>query len=399
MNRRSDFPILNQKVHGKPLVYFDNAATTQKPRLVLDAMNQYYEHTNANVHRGVHALAEAATEAYEQAHRTVAKFISAPGMESIIFTRGTTESLNLLSYSLRDRLKKGDEIVLTRLEHHSNLIPWQQAAKATGATLKFLELTPTGELDISALDKVITDKTKIVTTTHVSNVLGTVVPVKQIADRAHQIGATMIVDAAQSVPHLPISVKKLGADFLAFSGHKMYGPTGIGVLFGTKDALTALLPFLFGGEMVHEVSYETSTWNRLPWKFEAGTPPIAEGVGLAAAIEYLAKLGMDKIAQHEHKITKACYDSLKTMDKITVLGPEERGSLVSFTVDGAHAHDVAALCDQVGVAVRAGHHCAMPLHLHLGIPASTRASFGVYSQETELPVLYDALEKAVRLFS
>ena len=395
---RKDFPILNIKVHGKPLVYLDNAATSQKPRSVINSVKDYYENYNANIHRSIHKLGEEATKAYEEAHRKVADFINAD-FEEVIFTKSTTESLNLLAYSLTNNLKPGDEIVISQMEHHSNFVPWQQLAKKRDLKLKFIEINKEGLLDENSIKENITNKTKIVSLTHVSNVLGTVNDVKEIGKIAHENNALMIVDAAQSVPHMPVDVKKLDCDFLAFSGHKMLGPTGIGVLYGKKELLEKMDPFLYGGEMIKEVTFENTTFNDLPWKFEAGTMNIAQGIGLGAAIDYLNKIGMENIEQYEHELVKYAYEKLSEIEEIEIYGPKERSGLISFNVKNVHAHDTAQILDGEGIAVRAGHHCAMPLASKLGIVASARASFYLYNTKEEIDKLVDGIKKVIKVFS
>ncbi len=396
-NFKSDFPIL------KNIIYLDNSSTTQKPKPVIDALTKYYQEDNANVHRGVYKLSLKATMAYEHAHEIVAKFIGAK-FEEIIFTKGTTESLNLLAYSLGKRLKAGDEIVLTEMEHHANLVPWQQLAKEKNLVLKFIPITADFRLDMNKARELITTKTKIVSVTHVSNVFGTINPVQEIAKLAHQAGAVMIIDAAQSVPHMPINVTELNCDFLAFSGHKMCGPTGIGVLYGKRELLEKMNPFLYGGDMIKEVTFERSTWNDLPWKFEAGTPHIAGAVGLAAAIEYLQKMGMENIWQHEQELIQYTIQKIKDISGIRLLGPdtaENRGAVFSFVLEHVHPHDVSELLDKANICVRGGHHCAMPLHEKLNVSGSTRASLYFYNTKEDLDQLLNALaeitstEKAV----
>jgi cysteine desulfurase/selenocysteine lyase len=399
---RDDFPVLRQKVHGKPLIYFDNAATSQKPRIVIEALNDYYERYNANVHRGIHALAERATREYERAREKVARFINAPSTDSVIFTRGTTEGINLVAYSWAlTNLKKGDEILTTFMEHHSNTVPWYQACERTGAVIKRIELNPDGMLHLDDLDKLVTNRTKLVAVTQQSNVLGTINPVRQIADAAHKKGAVVLVDGAQSVPHMPVDVQAMDCDFFAFSGHKMCGPTGSGVLYGRRALLEAMPPFMGGGEMIKEVWFDHVKYNDLPYKFEAGTPSIAESIGLGVAVDYLTAIGLDKIRQHEKQITQYALDRLKEFPEITVYGPkdaEKRGGLVAFTLGDVHAHDIATFADQDGVAIRAGHHCAMPLHKKLGLAATARASFYLYNNRDEVDVFIEMLHKAKKFF-
>jgi len=399
---RDDFPVLQQKVHGKPLIYFDNAATSQKPRAVIEALNDYYERYNANVHRGLHSLAERATREFERARERIARFINAPSPETVIFTRGTTESINLVAYSwARNNLKKGDEILTTFMEHHSNTVPWYQVCEATGAVIKRIELNPDGTLRLDDLDKLITDRTKLVAVVHTSNTLGTINPVRRIADAAHKKGAIVLVDGAQSTPHMKIDVQALGCDFFAFSGHKMCGPTGSGVLYGKRALLEAMPPFMGGGEMIKEVWFDHAVYNDLPYKFEAGTPSIAEAIGLGVAVDYLERIGMDKIRKHEKEITQYALQRLKEFPEVVVYGPqdvEQRGGLVAFTLGDVHPHDLATFLDQDGIAIRAGHHCTMPLHKRLGLAATARASFYLYNTRDEVDTFIEALHKSKKFF-
>ena len=395
---RNDFPILQRKVHNKPLIYFDNAATSQKPKSVLDAINFYYRNYNANIHRSIHTLGEEATSGYEKAHEKVADFINAPSYQNIVFTKNTTESLNLLAYSLTSKLKRGDEIVISQMEHHSNFVPWQQLAKQRGLVLKFMKIDKEGKLDRKSINDNITKKTKIVSVTHVSNVLGTINPVGEIAKIAHDNDAFMVVDGAQSAPHMPIDMKKTDADFYAFSGHKMLGPTGIGVLYGKKELLEEMQPFLYGGEMIREVTFADTTFNDLPWKFEAGTMNIAEAIGLGAAIDYLAKIGMETIFKRDKELTNYAIEKLGEIKGVKIYGPKERGAVVSFNVDDVHAHDVSQVLDSEGVAIRAGHHCCMPLMSVLNVPATARASFYFYNTKKEIDVFIEAIEKVKKVF-
>ena len=396
---RSDFPILKQRVRGKPLVYLDSAASSQKPVQVLDAERRYYEEKHSNVHRGVHTLAERATEAFEEARVKVARFVGAEPDETI-WTRGTTEGINLVAYSWgRRHLKPEDEILLTVMEHHSNLVPWQLAAEETGARLRFVPMREDYTLDLDALERLLTRRTRLVALTHVSNVLGTVNPIREIADRAHSVGARVLVDAAQSVPHRRVDVRSLDCDFLVFSGHKMLGPTGIGVLYGKPEVLEAMPPFHGGGEMILEVQLESSSYKAPPHRFEAGTPPIAGAVGLGAAVDYLTALGADAVREHEESLTRYALEALEGMGGIRVFGPREnRAGVISFAVLGVHAHDLATVLDTEGVAVRAGHHCAQPLMRLLGVPATARASFYVYNTRAEADALARAVEKAKGIF-
>ena len=395
---RKDFPILQRKVHGKPLVYFDNAATSQKPSQVIDAIDFYYKNYNANVHRSIHMLGEEATAKFEEAHEKVADFINADSYQNIIFTKNTTESLNLAAYSLTAGLKKDDEIVISQMEHHSNFVPWQQLAKQRGLKLKFIKINEEGNLDEESIKQNITKKTKIVSLTHVSNVLGTINPIEDIAKIAHENGALMVIDGAQAAPHMPVDVKKLDADFYAFSGHKMLGPTGVGVLYGKKELLEKMQPFLYGGEMIREVRFDDTKFNELPWKFEAGTPNIVEGIGLGVAIDYLKKIGMRQIHERDKELVEHAIERLKEIDGITIYGPKERGSVVAFNVHGVHAHDVSQILDSEGVAIRAGHHCCMPLMSVLGVAATARASFYLYNTEQEIDTFINAIHKVKKVF-
>jgi cysteine desulfurase / selenocysteine lyase len=392
---RQDFPILQQTVHGdRPLVFLDNAASTQRPRQVIDVLRRVYEHDYANVHRGIHTLSERSTEQYELAREKAREFIGARSDKEIIFTSGTTAGINLVARSWGEaNVKAGDEILVTTMEHHSNLVPWHQLTERTGAVLKHIPITDDGLLILDELDSLLTDRTKIVAVASVSNVLGTINPVAEIARRAHAAGAVVLVDAAQSVPHLSTSVVELGADFLAFSGHKMLGPTGIGVLYGREELLDAMPPFLGGGSMINRVWPDRFTSAELPAKFEAGTPPIAPAIALGAAIDYLKVIGIEAVARHEHELVRYAYERLREIDGISILGPppDHRAGLVSFVLPQPHAHDVAQLLDQQGIAVRAGHHCTWPLHDRLGIPASTRASFYLYNTPAEVDLLVEVV--------
>jgi cysteine desulfurase / selenocysteine lyase len=396
---KQDFPILARTFHGKPLVYLDSAASSQKPRPVLDALQHYYEHSNANVHRGVYALAEEATAAYESARGTVARFINA-SLQETIFTRNASEAINLVGYSWGNaNLRKGDLIVLTQLEHHSNLVPWLMLAERTGAEVAYIELHPDGSPDMDSLDRLLaTERVKLVASAFVSNVLGTLLPVKDIACRAHRAGAVYVVDGAQAVPHLAVDVRDLDVDFLAFTGHKMLGPMGVGVLFGRRELLEEMPPFLGGGEMIRHVDYRGATWNDLPWKFEAGTPSVGDAVGLAAAIGYLENIGIDSIAEHDRRLAEYAVARLGEITGLSIYGPRHRGALVAFSLTGIHPHDLASLLDEDAIAVRAGHHCAQPLHDLLGVSATTRASFYVYNDESDVDRLVDGIEHAKRTF-
>lgn len=396
---RADFPIFQRRINGRRIVYLDSTATSQKPRQVIDAISNYYKTQNANIHRGVYALSEEATQAYEEAHRKVAEFIGA-SMEEVVFVRNATEAINLVMYSWGlNNVRAGDEVLVTRMEHHSNLVPWQYLCRKTGAQLKFIEIDANGDLMLDDLDKLITDKTRMVAVTHCSNVLGTINDVARIAAEAHKVNARVLVDAAQSVPHMPVDVRALDVDFLVFSGHKMCGPTGIGGLYAKRKLLENMEPFLYGGDMISRVTYEDAQWNALPWKFEAGTPNIAGGVGLGAAVDYLQSIGMENVRDHERELTEYAIKKLSAIKGINIYGdPKERGGVVSFNVQGIHPHDLASVLDDDGVCVRAGHHCAQPLLARLGVGACARASFYVYTTHGDVDALTAALEKAKRIF-
>ncbi|HYT34373.1 MAG TPA: cysteine desulfurase [Ktedonobacteraceae bacterium] len=399
---RKDFPILARQVHGKPLVYLDSAASSQKPRAVIDAMTTYYETTHANVHRGVYEISEEATAAMERARVKVARFINARRSKQVIFTRNTTESINLVAYCWGSaNITAGDLIILTEMEHHSNLVPWQLLAQRTGARLEFIPITGDGLLLLDIYEQLLQQQPKLVAFTHVSNVLGTVNPVQQMIAQAHAAGAVVLIDAAQSVPHLPVDVQSLDVDFFCFSAHKMPGPTGIGVLYGKRDLLEAMPPFMGGGDMIRTVGLRQSTWNDLPWKFEAGTPAIAEAIGLGAAVDYLNAIGMENVLQHEQQITRYAIKQLQAVPGLTIYGPEvsKRGGVISFTLGDIHPHDLASILDQqAGVAVRAGHHCAQPLMERLGLTATARASFYVYTIEEDIDTLVQGLRQAIQIF-
>jgi cysteine desulfurase/selenocysteine lyase len=400
---RADFPILRREVNGRTLTYLDNAATSQKPTQVIQSLVDYYERYNSNVHRGVHTLSMEATEAYEDARGKVQRFINAPSPESIIWTRNTSESLNLVAYTWAEaNVCAGDEIVTTAMEHHSNIVPWQQLAYRKGATLQIIQETETGRLDMEQAAELITERTKIVAATHMSNVLGTVIDIKALADAAHEVGAVILVDGAQSVPHMPVDVQALDCDFMAFSAHKMLGPTGIGVLYGKPEILEAMPPWMYGGDMILEVTYEDASWNDLPYKFEAGTPNIADAIATGAAVDYLSALGMDRVWEHEQQLTGYALDKFDGLNGINVLGPREindRGAVVSFSHDSVHSHDLGTALDQLGIAIRTGHHCAMPLIRSHGIVSAARASFYIYNTEAEVDTLIDGLNEAERYFS
>ena len=391
---RRDFPILQRVVNGHPLAYLDSAASSQKPTSVLEAMTRYYERSHANVHRSIHTLGEEATELYESARDAVRGFIGARAREEVIFTRGTTEGVNLVAQAVGRTLKPGDEILVTEMEHHSNLIPWQMACRDRGARLVAVPVLDGAHLDMAAFDRLLSPRTRVAAFTHISNVLGTINPVALMTQKAHERGALVLVDGAQAVPHLPLDLAGLGADFYVFSGHKMLGPTGIGVLYGRREILEELEPAWGGGEMIKEVWIDHAQWNDLPWRFEPGTPPIAGAVGLHAAVEYLDKLGMARVSAHEQALTAQCLDALAAIPGVSIYGPrnpEIKGAVVAFNVEGVHPHDGAALLDQRGIAVRAGHHCAQPLMRRLGIVGTLRASFSVYTTAAEVERLAAAV--------
>lgn len=399
---RKEFPIFQRETRpGTRLVYLDSTATSQKPLAVIEAMDQFYRLSNANIHRGVHTLAEESTRLYEEARVKIAKFINAPSAHQIIYTRNTTESINLVSHSwARTNLKSGDLVILTEMEHHSNLVPWHMLQAERGIELDFIPVTEDGLLDLDAYKTLLARGPKMVSFTHMSNVLGTINPAAEIIRLAHEAGAVTLVDAAQSVPHLHVDVQALDADFLAFSAHKMCGPTGIGVLYGRLELLESMPPFLGGGDMIKEVKLRSFRPNTLPYKFEAGTPAIAEAVGFGAAVEYLSSLGMDAIAAHEHEITEYALERLEEVPGVKVFGPgaRQKGGVAAFTLDGVHPHDVAQILDQDGIAVRAGHHCAQPLHEKFGLPATSRASFYLYNTKEEVDLLVDGVYKVKELF-
>ena len=400
----SDFPILHQQIHGKPLVYLDNAATSQKPIVVLNALRHYYEYDNANVHRGVHTLSSRATDSYEGARDKVAAFVNAASRQEIVYTRNATEAINLVAYSWGSTLKSGDEIILSVMEHHSNLIPWQMLAQRTGAVLKFVGLTDTEEFDLEQFKSLLSDKTKIVSVVHVSNTLGCINPVKEICAEAHRYGAKVLVDACQSLPHMPIDVQAIDCDWLVGSGHKMCAPTGIGFLYGKLDLLRSMPPFLGGGEMIADVFLDHATYADLPHKFEAGTPAIAEAIGLGAAVDYLTNIGMDNIHAYEEELTAYLFHKLKEIPELHIYGPQPnedgsgRAALAAFTAGEVHPHDLSTILDQAGIAIRAGHHCTQPLHRHLKAQSTARASLYFYNTREEIDVFIASLKEAVEFF-
>lgn len=399
---RADFPILRRKIGGKPLVYLDNAATSQKPKAVIDAIDRYYHEYNANVHRGVHRLSEEATVAFEQSREEFARFIGAKAAKEIIFVRNATEALNLVALSwARANLKSGDRILLTEMEHHSNIVPWQMLAKEKGLRIDYVEIRDDGILNWENFEQLIKESPKVLSLAHVSNALGTINPVRQMAREAHKVGATVIVDAAQSVPHMPVDVADLECDFLAASGHKMLAPTGIGMLYGRQDLLDHMEPLMGGGEMIKEVHLQDARWNDLPWKFEAGTPNIEGVIGLGAAVDYLTKLGMQNVREHEKDITRYAIERLAGVKGLVLYGTKEiekRGAVISFNLGDIHAHDLATVLDTQGIAIRSGQHCAQPLMERLKVPATSRASFYIYNTRREVDILVRALEKARKMF-
>jgi cysteine desulfurase / selenocysteine lyase len=399
---RKDFPILAIEAHpGVPLVYLDSAASSQKPTAVIEAMNHYYRHTNANVHRGIHRLSEDATNAYEGARQRIADFINAPSTEQVIYTRNATEAFNLVAATWgRTNLGSGDEILLTEMEHHANIVPWQMVAEQTGATIRYIPFTEDGRLDLSDLENLLTERTKLLAFTAVSNVFGTIMPVTQLIQAAQAVGAITMIDAAQAVPHMAVDVQAWDCDFMAFSGHKMCGPTGIGILYGKRELLAAMPPYMGGGDMIRRVTLEGSTWNDLPWKFEAGTPSIAEGIGLGAAVDYLSHLGMVNIHAHEQFLTHYALEALSEIPDLKLWGPpaSEKAGIATFTMGKAHPHDIAEILDKDGIAIRAGHHCAMPLHQKLGLSATARASFYLHTTTEEIDKLVASLHRVRQIF-
>src|SRR6267143_1329478 len=398
---REDFPILRERAHGHPLIYFDSAATSQKPRAVIDALRRYYEHENANVHRGLHMLSSRATEAYEKSRQRVAEYIGAASADEIIFTRGTTESINLVAQARGGKfIREGDVILLTEMEHHSNLVPWQLLAERTGARLRFVPVLDDGTLDLQQLPALLTPEVKLFAFTHISNSLGTINPVAELCEKAHAVGALTLVDAAQSVGHFTIDVREMGCDFVAFSGHKMCGPTGIGVLYARKEILDSIPPWHGGGEMIVTVALEKSTFKKAPHRFEAGTPNIAGAIGLAVAIDYLDGVGRSAIFEHDSQLARYAFDRLNELPRTRVFGPaEERGALVGFVMDAAHPHDLTTFADQYGLALRGGHHCNQPLMRRFGVAGTTRASFYFYNTMEEIDRMIEILHQAARFFS
>lgn len=398
---RSDFPILETKVHGKPLVYLDNAATSQKPQAVIDALTSYYTHENANIHRGVHALSELATEHYEQARAKIQHFIHAADASEVIFVRGTTEGINLVAQTYgRTRIGAGDEVIISALEHHSNIVPWQILCEQQGAKLRVIPVNDAGELELDEFEKLLGPKTKLVAIAHVSNALGTIVPLRRVTEIAHQHNVPVLVDGAQAAPHLQIDVQALDSDFYVLSAHKMYGPTGIGVLYGKRRLLDAMPPYQGGGDMISSVTFEKTLYNKLPYKFEAGTPDISGAIGLGAAIDYLNNIGLDRIAAHEHELLVQATQKLSAIPGVRLIGTaKQKAAVVSFVMENVHAHDVGTILDQEGIAVRTGHHCAQPLMLRFGVDATARASFGLYNTKEEVDALAAGIQKVREVFA
>lgn len=397
---RADFPILDQTVHGRPLVYLDNAASTQKPRAVIDCINRVYEHDYANVHRGVHTLSQRATELFEGAREKVRRFINAPHLHEIIFVRGTTEAINLVAQSYgRTNISRGDEILITAMEHHSNIVPWQLLCEQTGALLKVAPMTRTGELLLDEFEALLSARTKLVSVTHMSNALGTINPVAQIVAAAHARGIPVLLDGAQAIPHMSVDVQALDCDFYAFSGHKLYGPSGIGVLYGKAELLDAMPPYQGGGDMIRRVTFEKTEYNTLPYKFEAGTPNIADTIALGAAIDYLQAIGMDAIADYEHQLLQYATERALHIPGLTLVGSaRQKGAILSFTLERIHPHDIGTILDHLGIAIRAGHHCAMPVMDFFGVPATARASFSIYNTFKEIDTLMGGIEQVIEVF-
>jgi cysteine desulfurase/selenocysteine lyase len=397
---RGDFPILSRKIHGKPLVYLDNAATTQKPQQVIDRIVRYYSEENSNVHRGVHYLSQIATEAYEGTRTTVKHFVNARSEKEIVFTRGTTDGINLVAYAWgRKNVKAGDDVIISAIEHHSDIVPWQMLCEATGANLRIIPVSDSGDLILEEYAKLLSNRTRIVAIGHASNALGTINPVKQITRMAHDAGAIVLIDGAQGAPHIRIDVQDIDCDFYTFSSHKIYGPTGSGVLYGKEALLEATPPYHGGGDMILSVSFEKTTYNALPYKFEAGTPDIAGVIGMGAAIEYITALGLESIAAHEHDLLLYATKRLQTVDGLRIIGTaKEKASVISFVLEGVHPHDIGTILDQEGIAVRTGHHCAQPLMMRFNVPATGRASFGLYNTREEADVLVEGLHKVIGVF-
>ena len=398
---RADFPILAETIHGKPLVYLDNAATTHKPRAVIDAISEVYQRHYSNVHRGVHTLSQRSTDLFEGAREKVGGFINAAKAREIVFVRGTTEAINLVAQTYgRANIGAGDEILITAMEHHSNIVPWQMLCAQTGATLQVVPIDRRGELDMEAFERLLNDRTRLVSVVHMSNALGTVNPIETIIDRAHRRGIPVMVDGAQSAPHMPIDVQALDCDFFAFSGHKLYGPSGIGVLYGKEALLKAMPPYQGGGDMIRQVTFDKTEYNELPYKFEAGTPAIADAIALGTAVDYLQEIGMTAVAEHEHRLLSYATERAMHIPGLTVIGTaHDKGAILSFTLERVHPHDVGTLLDQLGIAIRAGHHCAMPVMDFFGVPATVRASFALYNTAQEVDALMDGIQQVIEVFA
>lgn len=396
---RTDFPILNREVNGKPLVYFDNGATSQKPQLVIDAIDKYYTHENSNIHRGIHTLSQEATNAYEIARKKLQQFINAKHEHEVIFTKGTTDSINLIASSFgKKHLKKGDEIIISTMEHHSNIVPWQMVCEEKEAILKVIPINEKGEIIFEEYLKLLSDKTKLVSVTHVSNTLGTINPIKEIIEKAHQKGALVLIDGAQAVPHTKVDVQALNCDFYAFSGHKMFGPTGVGILYGKEDLLNDLPPYQGGGDMIKTVTFEKTTYNELPHKFEAGTPNIVGGIGLGVAVDYMNAIGIDKIEAYEHELLNYATEQIKQIEGVRIIGEAtKKASVLSFVVDGTHPSDIGMIIDKLGIAIRTGHHCTEPLMNRFNIPGTARASFAFYNTFEEIDIFINALNRAIKM--
>ncbi len=396
---RKEFPALDQKINGKMLIYLDNAATTLKPRIVINALTSHYSRDTANIHRGIHLLSQRATEKYEEARECVKEFINASNSKEIIFTKGTTDSINLVAYSYGSFLKRGDEIIISEMEHHSNIVPWQLLCERTGAKLKIIPINKSGELIIEDFKKILGPKTKIVSVAHISNALGTINPVKEIAKIAHKFGAVVLIDGAQAVAHIKVDVRDIDCDFYAFSGHKMFGPTGVGVLYGRRELLEKMPPFEGGGDMIESVKFDKTTYNELPYKFEAGTPPIAEVIALKSAIDYINKIGIDEMKRYEEELLEYATEKLGRIKELKIIGnAKNKSGIISFTLDDIHPHDTGSFCDQDGIAIRTGHHCAQPVMDYFGVCATARVSFSIYNTKEEIDELIKSVRKVVKLF-
>ena len=396
---RQDFPVLDQEIRGKKLVYLDNAATSQKPKTVIDSIVNYYENDNANIHRGVHTLSERATLSYENARKTVAKFMNAESEKEIVFTRGATEAINLIANAFAEKLSAGDEVLITAMEHHSNIVPWQMLCEKTGAVLKVAPINDRGELILESIEALVSKKTKFAAISHMSNALGTINPIKQMIDLLHQFDVPVLVDGAQAIPHITVDVKALDCEFYVFSGHKLYAPTGIGALYGKMEQLEQMAPYQGGGDMISVVTFDKTVYNKVPYKFEAGTPNIVGTIGLGAAIDYVTNIGVDAIAAHENSLLEYAVEQSKKIDKLRIIGTaENKGAIMSFVLDGIHPHDIGTMMDHQGIAVRAGHHCAMPVMDFFGVPATARASFAMYNTHEEVDALMAGIENLIEMF-